>query len=496
MAPTWVALAGEWQAIEAPGRSAVPSGSSAPVGLPAVAAPGASVAYWSKATLSEVAVLLNIVTPSPDLAPVRSLASQRGSPGLLAAHDAGARQPGVAAFTGADQLHVSSAPGAPTTAASPFTASAWGVASTAAAPSDAGGRVGSMASPHVGDGAAALPNGFAGFPGAVTSLRVSSAPDAPLVSVSPLTAIAWSIASIAEPPPGEGKRVGPMTAPQIGPGAALALSASGGSGLASGVVAAVASGVNSPVLAPGSDGGAAVRLAEFGGAPAVAPLDAGRSSGLGGASSMPTASPFDPAFRAPGASMNRPATDIASMLGVDKIVGELQRKVRLLAYNELVRGGEELYRQERPLEARVLFAKALASEGQEKTLSKAASGIVLTFMEPAGLNIQACRSWARTNIPNEEGQQRVTLAIGELYYRNQDYGQAIVELEDLTKQKGHVAESASLVVALSLLGKGERWQAIGRLNKVATESASDETSAKAMFLVGWAYLQSQQYEAA
>jgi len=170
--------------------------------------------------------------------------------------------------------------------------------------------------------------------------------------------------------------------------------------------------------------------------------------------------------------------------------------MQTLAYSEQVRGAEELYRQEKISEARLLFARALASEPENQTLSRAATGIVLTFQEPTGINLRACKAWTQENISTDQGRRRVDLAVGEFFYRQQDYDRAIAHLEDTASRKGHLAESASLVLALCLLGKGDRGMALVRLNQVATTSSSEETAAKAIFLMGWTHLQAQQYAAA
>ena len=175
---------------------------------------------------------------------------------------------------------------------------------------------------------------------------------------------------------------------------------------------------------------------------------------------------------------------------------DIVRKMHALAYDELVGGAEELFRQDKLAEARVMYAKALGSEPQTQTLSRAATGIVLTFRDATGFNWNACKTWAQANIATADGRLRIELAVGELYYRNQDYDSAIKALEPVSEREGHVAESASLVLALCYIGKGDREQAILRLNKIATESASDEVSAKAMFLIGWAHLQAQHHAAA
>jgi TolA-binding protein len=174
----------------------------------------------------------------------------------------------------------------------------------------------------------------------------------------------------------------------------------------------------------------------------------------------------------------------------------LRLKTHALAYDELIRCGEALYRQEKAEEARRLYAKALALEPETEGVSRAATNIVQTFREPTGVNLAACKAWAEANVSNAEARRRIDLAIGTDYYRDQDYDKAIGLLKDVASQEGHAAESASLVVALCLQAKGESDAALARLDRLAKESSAEEIAAKALFLIGWTHLQAQNYAAA
>jgi len=167
------------------------------------------------------------------------------------------------------------------------------------------------------------------------------------------------------------------------------------------------------------------------------------------------------------------------------------------AHAELVRRGEEVRLQNSPEEARQLFAKALALESKKNVLSRAAKGIVLSFQGESGLDVKACKTWSEVNVPVAEDRLRIALAVGELYYQNQEYDQAITCLENVLREAdGELAETALLFVALSHLGQGKRDTALAELNRVASESSSEEIAVRATFLVGWAYLQAQEYGAA
>jgi tetratricopeptide (TPR) repeat protein len=177
-------------------------------------------------------------------------------------------------------------------------------------------------------------------------------------------------------------------------------------------------------------------------------------------------------------------------------VDDLLRKVQVLSFNEMLRGADELCRRERYTEARTLFARALTVESKTQSLSRAATGIVQTFQDATGVNVAACRTWTQANVTNSDDRLRIELAMGEIFYRNQDFDRALAQIEPVAREKGRIGESAAMVAALCLLGKGERVAAVMRLNQVATETPSDEIASKALFLIGWAYLQSQQYGSA
>lgn len=174
----------------------------------------------------------------------------------------------------------------------------------------------------------------------------------------------------------------------------------------------------------------------------------------------------------------------------------IERQLRAQATAELVRQAKELMQKGEAEEARELCAIAVSYEPDSQTVSEAAMGIVASFLVENELDIKALRAWAQENVPEQTDRLRVNLAVGEYLYRNQQYDRAIAELQPIADAEGVVAHSATLIIALCRLARGQQEEAVRQVQEVAAESKSPGIASRAMFLHGWMLVQAQQYEEA
>jgi tetratricopeptide (TPR) repeat protein len=175
-----------------------------------------------------------------------------------------------------------------------------------------------------------------------------------------------------------------------------------------------------------------------------------------------------------------------------KKIAELRKQV----YPELMAQGDELVSRNNLDAARRIYVAAMGIETPDESSSPAASRIIATFSDESGDWLTPYRAWVATALPDPEKAARLDLAIGECLYRRQEHEKAIAALAVLVKGKTPVAQSAIMVSALSSLALGETEKAVQSLRAVSARPATEDIGAKALFLVGWIWLQEQDYEKA
>jgi tetratricopeptide (TPR) repeat protein len=172
---------------------------------------------------------------------------------------------------------------------------------------------------------------------------------------------------------------------------------------------------------------------------------------------------------------------------------EFNKKVSSDVVQGLVQKGNALFQKGDVAGARGAYAEGVALAGRLNVSSNAAEKLVQTFITEEGIQTTECREWVASRLRGKSLQVRMELAIGEMFYRRQEYDKAIEAMQPVADDGGMSAQLAGLIIAMSLSEQGKKAEAMEKLRTIADDPQVSEASAKAQFLIAWMHLQTQEY---
>jgi tetratricopeptide (TPR) repeat protein len=181
---------------------------------------------------------------------------------------------------------------------------------------------------------------------------------------------------------------------------------------------------------------------------------------------------------------------IPAVRGVDRTADVWKRLV-----DECIEHGDRLLATDATA-ARDSYASVLALSAPGRVNAAAADKLVGTFTRIEGVDVEECISWVDKNITDGESRDRIRIAIARSCYQGQDMTGASALLAPLVEGGGPVRDEARELAAACLLVQGERVAAMELLEKIVSESDSQESKASALLMLARIHERAEEYEQA